>query len=238
MAGKVQPILEILKKAQEYDLRLFEAQKYFSDLPHEREILTASLEREKAQLREFEESLKKLQLLRKEKEGTLEQKEYNVKKLDGQLSQVKTNKEYAAIQQEIASLKADNSILEEEVIKILDDIEEAAAAVQKEKGRLQEAEKEHQKKKEDLAQKEKKYRDEIDGLRKEREDILKGLAPDVRDLYERIVKKNNGRALTSTKGGVCGACQIKLRAQVINEVMIGDSLVMCDCNSYILYTEE
>ncbi|HXV27996.1 MAG TPA: C4-type zinc ribbon domain-containing protein, partial [bacterium] len=179
-----------------------------------------------------------LQLNQKEKEGELAQKEAHIRKLDGQLSQVKTNKEYSALQQEIASLKADNSLLEEEVIRILDEIEAAQEEVKKETERLKQCQKDYEAKEAELSHNEQKMNEAVAQLKKQREEIVRHLAPEVKDLYERIVVKKSGIALVKVQGEVCGACQMQLRPQLINEIRMAEGLVLCENCSRILYFED
>ncbi|MCB9800478.1 MAG: hypothetical protein H6757_06955 [Candidatus Omnitrophica bacterium] len=234
---QVQSDLEIIKRAQEQDAELYRAIGDLEDIPEQREVLKAEFEAEKNRLKELETELKTKQLTQKEKEGQLAQKEANVKKLDGQLSQVKTNKEYSALQQEIASLKADNSVLEEEIIRFMDEIEAAKEEVQKEQERIKVCEKDHQAKGQKLNETEKAAKEIVERLKTQREEILKQLSPDVRTMYENFVKKHRGRALAPVEGNVCGNCKITLRAQIINEVLLGETLVVCDCNCF-LYSDK
>jgi len=230
--------IEVLKKAQELDRELYLALEQLKEIPEERLKNKYALESEKRHMAELDAALKKLQLQQKEKEGELGQKEAHIRKLDGQLSQVKTNKEYGALQQEIASLKADNSLLEEEIIRILDEIEAAQDEVKKEMERLKQCQKEYESKENELSQQEKKSNEEADQLRKKREEIVSHLALDVKDLYEKIVEKKKGLALVKVQGEVCGACQMRLRPQLMNEIRLAETLILCESCSRILYFED
>lgn len=234
----VQENIEVLKKAQEVDRDLYLAEQQVSiDIPEEQTRLKRELEQEKIRLHELETTLKNLQLKQKEKEGLLTQKEANVKKFDAQLSQVKTNKEYSALQQEIASLKADNSLLEEEIIKSMDEVEAANEEVQKERERLKQIEKEFGQKETELTEKTKKLKGQIEQLRSERQVVLQTIPPDIKERYDLIIGKKQGLALVKVVGENCGACQLLLRPQVLNELHAGSTLVICENCSRILYHE-
>ncbi len=230
--------IEILKKAQEFDREMYAALEQLKEIPEERHKNKYVFESERRHLAELEAILKKLQLQQKEKEGELAQKEAHIRKLDGQLSQVKTNKEYSALQQEIASLKADNSLLEEEVIHILDEIEAAQEEVKKETERLKQCQKDYEAKENELSQKEKKFNEEVAQFKKQREEIVSHLALEVKSLYEKIVEKKRGIALVKVQGEVCGACQMQLRPQLLNEIRLAEALILCENCSRILYIEE
>ena len=230
--------LETLKKAQDLDREIYRAQEQCREIPLLKERLKQGLELEKNRLKELEGELKKIQLKQKEKEGELAQKEAHIKKLEGQLSQVKTNKEYTTMQQEIASLKADTSLIEEEIIKLLDQVEAADEEVKKEKERLKQVEKNHQEQGGELSQKEKVLQQSYDDLKKKRDEIIQHVPPDIKSLYDTIVQKKQGLALVKVKGEICGACQLQLRPQLMNEIRMGQSLILCENCSRILYFEE
>lgn len=230
--------IETLKKAQDLDRDIYRAHEQCREIPQVKDRLKQGLELEKNRLKELESESKKIQLKQKEKEGELGQKEANIKKLEGQLSQVKTNKEYTTMQQEIASLKADNSLIEEEIIKLMDQVEAANEEVKKEKERLKLVEKNFQEQEGELSQKEKAYQESYEGLKKKRDEIVQQVPLEIKSLYDTIVQKKQGLALVRVKGEICGACQLQLRPQLINEVRLGQSLILCENCSRILYFEE
>ena len=231
--------IDILKRAQAIDRDLYLANSETTqDIPESRDKIKRDLEAEKEHLRQLEADFKKLQMKQKEKDGELAQKEANVKKYEGQLSQVKTNKEYSALQQEIASMKADGSLLEEEIIKIMDQVEAASEEVKKERERLKIIEKEYQAREAELDQKNKSYLEKIETLRKERAAIVEQVQPEARALYDLIIQKKQGMALAKINGEICGACQLQLRAQLINEVRLAQVLTVCENCSRILYVED
>ncbi len=238
MSSTMRESIEILKKAQDIDRDIYQAKLRLERIPEERAKIQRDLEAEKIRSTDLEQALRKLQLAQKDKEGQLAAKETNVKKLEGQLSQVKTNKEYAALQQEIASVKADNSLLEEAIIRLFDEVEAAGEEVKKEKERLKQIEKEFAVKTSELAQTEKTAASEIEDLKKRRIEIMSCVDREIRERYDLIVEKKQGLALVKVTGEICGACQLQLRPQVINELRGGEAIVICENCSRILFYEE
>lgn len=181
--------------------------------------------------------VKDLQLKKKEKELELATKEENVKKSQGQLFQLKSNREYQAKLTEIASLKADVSLLEEDVIKSLDAIETA--------------EKEIKEKKELFLNEEKRYKEaqqklngqlsEIDvkakGLTEKKEALAKDIDKNILAKYEKLLKTRSGLAIAAVNinSENCGACNMKVTAQKINEIKMYTDLISCENCVRILY---
>jgi predicted nucleic acid-binding Zn-ribbon protein len=237
MPSPITQNLDILKKAQQLDSEIHHAHVLLGEMPAERAQLKSELELEKTRSNELDKSVKDVQLKLKDKELELAQKELQIKKLDGQLSQVKTNKEYAALQQEIASLKADNSLLEEGIIHILDEVDAAKEENRKEKEKFASVAKSFQDRDNEMVAQEKTLQGRLEDLKKQREAFVAQLPPELAELYNRIALKKQGLALAVVTGEVCAACQMKLRPQLINEIRLGEQIVVCENCSRILYIE-
>lgn len=229
--------LEKLKTIQVLDKELYdlrEAVRRIPELIRERETAFAS----KANaLVAVQERLKHMQLKQKEKEVDLASKEERVKKHDGQLAQVKTNQEYKALQTEIATLKADASLVEDEVLKLMDEVEAAKAGVQKEKEALAAEEQALAREKQQLTEERQAKEKRVSGLDSEREAHLGEVDRETAAAYDRLVTARAGIALARVDGEGCGACQMVLRPQLINEVQLGEKLVFCESCARILYIE-
>jgi len=237
MPSPITQNLDLLKKAQKLDSEIHENQLRLDEIPAQRAQLKSDLELEKSRLNELEKSLRDIQLKLKEKELELSQKEGQIKKLDGQLSQVKTNKEYGALQQEIASLKADNSLLEEGIIHILDEVDAAKEETRKEKEKLISVTKSFQDRDNEMVAQEESLRAHLTEIKKQREESVAQLPSELAELYNRIAQKKEGLALALVQGEVCAACQMKLRPQLLNEIRLGEQVIVCENCSRILYFE-
>lgn len=237
MASPITQNLDALKKAQQLDSEIHHAGILLEEIPAQRAQLKLDLEAEKAHLNDLEKSLKDVQLKLKTKESELSQKESQIKKLDGQLSQIKTNKEYTALQQEIASLKADNSLLEEGILYAMDEVEAVKDEVRKEREKFASVTKAFQDKDGEVVSQEKNLQARLMDLKKQREESVAKLPPELGELYNRIALKKQGLALALVTGEVCSACQMQLRPQLINEIRLGEQIIVCENCSRILYFE-
>ncbi len=231
----IQGILNVLKQAQEVDGEIHRLRLEIDSIPDAVRERVQAFESEKLHSSQLETQLKEVQLHQKKKEGELSEKEALIRKYDSQLTQVKTNKEYSVLQQEIASLKADGSILEDEILKVLDEMEQAQKEVREERERLARVEKECEEKKKALLQKSGELKSSLTALNQKRSEILKQVPPEARELYDKIVEKKEGLAIVPVVGEACGACRMELRPQILNDVKLEETLVLCDTCSRILY---
>ena len=233
----IQESLEILKQAQEIDREIFGFRHELAAIPETLNELTQEFEQEKSALARLEVQLKEAQLRQKQKEGELNEKEVLIRKYDAQLSQVKTNKEYSALQKEIVSLKADSSMIEDGVLALLDEVEAVQQKLREEKGRLIQVEKESQKKKEELTARAEALKGELVLSEKKRAEVVQQVPPETRELYEKIIEKKQGLALVQAAGEACGACRMDMRPQLLNELKLKETLVVCENCSRIVYAD-
>jgi len=88
-----------------------------------------------------------------------------------------------------------------------------------------------------MAAQEKTLQGSLADLKKQREEFVAQLPPALGELYNRIALKKQGLALAVVSGEVCAACQMKLRPQLINEIRLGEQIIVCESCSRILYFE-
>lgn len=235
MAVVIQEQIKILVELQKYDSEIHKLKKEFAEHPTLKKKAEAEFEKKKAALKSAEDESKARQLDQKKKEGELAVAEEKIKKLQGQLYQLKSNKEYQAMELEIKGSKADKSLLEEDIIRLLDTVEEAKKKVVKEK--------------ELLVAEEKKFNNQVDVIKKREAEILEALAgleekrktyvPSIEarliSQYERILKGRDGLALVPVKNNSCVGCHMELPPQIVNEIHIGERIIICESCARILY---
>ena len=208
------------------------------ELPQKLSELKGSLDSKKSNLSLLEDSLKKIQLKRKEKEIDLESKEEAVRKAQAQLYQLKTNQEYKAKLKEIESLKADISIIEEDIIKILDEVEQKTKEIEGAKKKFQEEENEIKKEIAKIEEKTKKLEAEIKNLEDKRKILTSQVDKNILNRYEYLLKHRAGLALVPLKNGSCGGCFMNLPPEITNKIKQYKNLVQCEMCARLLYLEE
>ena len=231
--------LQRLVQLQEIDVKIYQfSQDRDHNKPKHLEELKAALESKKETQKSLEEKLQELQLAKKDRELDLQAKEESVKKAQADLYQLKSNKEYQAKLNEISSLKADVSIMEEEVLKAIEQIESCDKMLQEEKAKVQE---EEGKFKEQEATISKEIADldvQIKGLEDKRQGTAREVDPKIHDQYERMLKAKGGIAIVPVNSEHCGACNMQLTPQKINEIKMLTGLITCDSCQRLLYIPE
>lgn len=184
------------------------------------------------------EKLSENQKMRRDRESEVKDIKAHTAKFKRQLNDVKTNKEYAALQKEIADteLKADK--IEEEIINAMiaaDDIEReirtANSRQAEEKGRIE-------KDREAILLEQKELEARKAAFLAEREEIVPEIPPDQIKLYDRICKRSKGVALSPVTDDFCSICQMRVRPQMLNELLGRNALITCEACGRILYVQK
>ena len=182
------------------------------------------------------EKLAANQKKRRDLEGEVKAVKEQASKFKRQLNDVKTNKEYTALLKEIEEAQHKTEKIEEEILNEMigaDDIEKEIKAANAKKtadeARIQ------SEKQAVLAEKT-AFEASRAALEKEREAILPEIPPEQIKLYERIARRMKGVALSPIKDDdFCSLCLMRVRPQMLNELMEMKQVILCEACGRILY---
>ena len=194
------------------------------------------LAREESVHKECYDAVKRLKLKLKEDEGTLKQVEQHLDKLGTRAMQVTTMKEMDATKHETEIAQSKKAVLEDAILSGMTEIEERTAKHAQDETRWKAA-------KAEFAQ------FEIDGKeRYERivEDLGQTLAklaekdaalpPDIKPIYERLIRTHGPDGLSAVKGKVCQQCRAGMTDQQVINLSAGRYMVCPRCGR-ALYPE-
>ncbi|MCX6560572.1 MAG: hypothetical protein NTZ26_08655 [Candidatus Aminicenantes bacterium] len=172
---------------------------------------------------------------RRDLEGEIKTLRETVAKYKRQQNDVKSNKEYEAIKKEIAENQDKIDSIEETILNEMiaaDDVEKEIKAAQ-----AAQASQEVTLKSEKIA-----VADEQADLmgRKaaaeaERAAVLPGIPAEQVKLYNRIHIKKGGTALSKVTDDFCSLCQMRVRPQLLDELIGRKAIIMCEACGRILY---
>ncbi len=187
--------------------------------------------------------------LRREAEAALADAQEKHKHFQSQISLVSTQREYGALLKEIDTVKEQIAEFEKQALESLEAFEAADAKrvplteeFQDLDNRYQEAESKWEKEKPGIATSIKKLKKTVAELREQVQ------LPYLR-LFERLYERGNGQALapilrivrTRKKANAfwqCGACNYRVRPQIVVEIRTQGSVTQCDTCQRVLYVLE
>lgn len=230
--------LRMLYALQLVDLDLDELQEMKGDLPQIVADLSEVVKEKLAQRKELEDLLKKTIIMRDQTDVDILSLKAKMEKYKSQQFQVKTNKQYDTLareidlaQEKITKLQREMESLEGKASNAKDDIEKLKPDIETIQGDLAERKKE-------LAAVNKEHEDEELKLQHQREKIVVRISKADIQMYERIRKAKEGRAVVPVLRNSCGGCFNRVTPQRVLELRKNSALITCERCGRVLISDE
>lgn len=224
---------------QRLDAKLKHLSAFLDTIPAKIAVIDAKIEKSSQDLAQARDRLTQNQKTRRDLEGQVKDIKSHISKYKVQLNDVKTNKEYTVLLHEIDAAKARVDGYEESIISEMlaaDDIErEIRAAAES----CRKAEDVFQKEKEALLARKARLETQRDRVRAERDAQQAAVPTEALALYQAISHKRAGVVLSPVKGDFCTLCHMRIRPQVLEELMAMSSIILCEaCGRILLWTKK
>ena len=226
---------EKLIRLQALDLDIREAQTLLDSIPSQIEAIDQKIASGSQAVAQAKDKLAANQKKRRELEAEVKDIKARITKHKSQQSQVKSNKEYGALLKEIEDDQRRIDELEETIIQEMlgaDDIETEIKASLEQQGRekkVLEAEKHA------VLAKKAEAEARVQALNKDKDALLPEISPEELTLYQKIFRKKGGIALSAIKDDFCSLCHMRVRPQMLNELLERSELITCENCGRILY---
>jgi len=230
--------LMLLCDLQEKDIKIETLKNKLEDLPKFAEHKKQQLSTAKKEFDNRKETYVKLNSLKKEKESLLVSKESLIAKYTTDLNNVKSNDVYKSCLLEIEKAKADKSVIEDEILQLMEDIDKETVNLKQYEADLKKTESEINGEIKNIEDSSLNMRQEIEKMKTERDSFSKSININILSQYERIRENRNGIGLSLVDGDSCGACNMVIRPQLINQATKCKELVYCDNCSRILFNKK
>jgi predicted nucleic acid-binding Zn-ribbon protein len=223
---------------QKLDSEIRQVSLFLESTPKKIEDIDKKVEHSSQTASQAKEKLAQNQKRRRELESQVKDVKIHISKYKIQLNEVKTNKEYTALLHEIEEDQKKIDKLEEAIISEMlaaDDIEKEIREANLSFNRDQEN---FNKEKELIYQKKRELEERIKKLQQDRETILPQIPQDQLRLYLQIYRKMGGISLSPVTDDFCSMCHMRIRPQVLNELIEAKKLTLCEACSRILYWKQ
>jgi uncharacterized protein len=229
---------EKLIQLQQLDMEIRELTLFLDGIPPQIEDIDKKIEESALLAAAAKEKMTGSQKKRRELESEVKDIKSQIGKYKRQLNEVKTNKEYTTLLKEIEESEKRVDRLEEKFIAEMlleDDIQkEIRTAGQKHT----ETQASLSKEKEVLSQKKRETEEKARVFSQRREELLPTIPAEQVNLYLKIFRKKGGTALSPVKDDFCALCHVRVRPQVLNELLSTRKLILCENCGRILYRRE
>jgi len=227
--------LDILYALQQKDDQLKEIENTIKEIPlqikeleDERDSRSDMIEKAKKKLHTNSEERKKL-------EREIAAIKDKIAKYKEQMKKVTTNKEYQGFSNEIKFEEGNITAVEEKIIEKMVESDEIM-------GKIREAESEFNKIAESYNQQIKDMRSNLDYHKNKLADEGQNkLALRARvdamllKAYDNLYSKKAGKVVSYVQSDFCGVCNIKIRPQVLSEMIISNDVLICESCGRILF---
>ena len=230
--------LRSLYLLQLVDSSLDELQEMKGDLPQIVDELSENVKNKLANKKELEDILKKSIVIRDQTDTDILSLKAKIEKYKNQQFQVKTNKQYDMLakeidvsQEKITKLQREMEILEGKAMQAKEDAEKLLPDLEALQGELANRKKE-------LAAVNKEHEDEELKLKHQREKIVSKISKPDYQMYSRIRKAEDGRAIVAVMRKSCGGCFNRVTPQRVLELRKNAAIIACERCGRILVSDE
>ncbi len=228
--------IDKLLKLQEIDLEIDRLEKLLKTIPEEIQKLKEEKENLIFKFEKINNDIKHAEARKKEKELDIQTYEDRILKIQDALNRVKTNEEYKSLLREKAQLEETIMEIEDEILNIMEEIEQ----LKKEKEELaKKLEIEKEKIEKEIEEKEKLLKEteeKLSLLKKEREEFLKEISPQLLSRYELIKKKRGSKVIAIVEDDTCTGCYMIIPPKVYSSLVKGEQLLTCPhCGRFLYY---
>jgi uncharacterized protein len=233
----VQKVIQRLLELQSVDARLSEVRSRLAAFPKQIAEVDARVSAAKSEI----EKAKAAQLAalkdRKKYELDVEQWKEKIHKYKDQTSQIKTNEAYKALQHEIQLAEQEMAKSEDRLLEQMVASEEYDRRIKASEKALKETEEAARTERAKIEAAKSAAEKELAEASAGRAAALADVPEDLLDHYERIARKHNGIALAQVRDEKCGACGMRVRPAVFQQMRSdgSDEIFHCETCTRILY---
>ncbi len=233
----MQKSLQSLLELQALDLRLGKVRARVAEFPQKFAGVDARVAAARGELEQSKAAQVGTIRDRKKYELDVEQWKERVRKYRDQSSQVKTNEAYKALQHEVEIAEAEIAKAEDRLLEQMVNAEEYDRRVKASEKRLKDTEQAANSERAGLEGEKASVEKDLAGLEAQRAAIVADIPENLLDHYSRIAKKHGGVALAELRDERCGACGMRVRPHVFQEMQrsTNEQMFHCETCTRILY---
>jgi predicted nucleic acid-binding Zn-ribbon protein len=236
----VQKVLQKLLELQKVDVRLNEVRAKLAAIPKKLADADARAASAKAELDQSKAAQLTSFKERKKYELDVEQWKERVRKYRDQTAQVKSNEAYKALQHEVQMAESEIANAEDRLLEQMVSGEEYDRRIKAAERSLKEVEEVVRAQRSKVEAEKASAEKDLAELTAERAAAVAEIPENLLDHYDRIVRKHNGIALAEVRDEKCGACGMRVRPHVFQEMrrLNSEEMFHCEtCTRIIYYIE-
>lgn len=229
--------LEFLNLLQKHDDQIAEIEIAIQEIPVTIKNLEAERDSEKHIIEQVkvkrEENVKKREQLEK---NILLIKE-KIKKYREQMNKSTTNKEYQGFITEIKYEEDQISVIEENIIQRMLEFDEIMDKIRKRESEFNDIAAEYNDKIKELNSHLDYNQSKVTQETENKAELRNKIPVNLLKIYDNLFHKKAGKAISVVETMFCGICNVKIRPQLLNEIISTDNLFICENCGRILFKQ-
>jgi predicted nucleic acid-binding Zn-ribbon protein len=227
--------IEQLLRLQERDQKIKLITAELETVPLERQRTDQLLAAKSGAFDQVKQRGREIELQKKKLELDAQSRRDSIGKYKAQQYQTRKNDEFQAISLEIHRFEKEIEQIEDREIELM----EQAERVQKESATMEQdlkaAKRQAEIQQADLNKKETTLTERLREARKDRDQLTKGLDPNLLFQYTRLFANKDGDAVVPVEHEYCTGCHMKNTSALVHRVRLGRDIVHCEQCGRILY---
>ena len=227
--------LDLLYALQQKDDQLKEIATLIQEIP----LQIKALEDERDSRSEMiEKAKKKLQHNideRKKFERDITAIKEKIAKYKEQMKKVTTNKEYQGISNEIKFEEVNITAVEEKIIEKMIDSDEIMGGIRQTEREFNQIAAEYNQKIKELHDYLDYHKNKLSEETKNKKELRGQVAANLLKAYDNLFAKKAGKVVSFVQTDFCGVCNIKIRPQVLSELVLSNDVMICESCGRILF---
>jgi len=227
--------LDILYTLQQKDDQLKEIEIIIKEIPlqikeleDERDARSEMIEKAKKKLQNNIEDRKKL-------EREIAALKDKISKYKEQMKKVTTNKEYQGMSNEIKFEEMNITSVEERIIEKMIEADEILGIIRETESEFNKIAAEYNQKIKDLQSYLEYHKNKLTEETKNKKELRTKVAANLLKAYDNLFVKKAGKVVAFVQTDFCGVCNIKIRPQVLSELVISNDVLICESCGRILF---
>lgn len=229
---------ELLRELHRIHQQLADLRDRLERGPRQIKAREANVQKYQQLLAEAQEKLKNTKMAADQKQLDLQTGENKIEDLGGKLNTSSSNKEFHALQEQIAAAKMANSVLEDEILESFDKVEQLKVAVNEAEKEATAAESELVKFREKISAEAVLVRADVQRLEGELAESEKGLAGDIREDYNRVIRNKAADGMSRADGRICTGCGQQMTLNTHNDLLLSKPCFCKACGRMLYIGEE
>lgn len=158
-----------------------------------------------------------------------------IKKYKDQMSKATTNKEYQGFMTEIKYEEDNISAIEEKIIEKMVESDEIMEEIRQSEADYRKIADEYNARIKDLNKDLENNKNQLGDAEKRKAELRNQIPENLLKIYDQLSSKKDGVAVSYVETDFCGVCNVKIRPQRLNELIVGDGMHVCENCGRILF---